>query len=200
MGDPIDLVLSRSSEHFPWMFRGRICCLGFAWDRSTTLTVASQELSQNSFSSSSSRKGLWSMASMGKLSLMLRVSKSADMGMEPCGRVASPRQTQLCYKSVLHTHREQAALSWYCNPCLAAMVRITGSKVFPSRCSSQCECVLATSSKPESQPQGGWERVTQRSEGRRHKLESGADEKRAHEQAGAPECIQPSVEGAGCGS
>lgn len=94
------------------------------------------------------------MASLGKLSLMLRVNKSSDMGMEPCGRVASPLHTQLCYKSVLHTQSEQSALSWYCNHPLAALVKITVQRI-PSRCSSQCECVVATSSKPESQPQSG---------------------------------------------
>lgn len=69
------------------------------------------------------------MSSLGKLSLTLRVNKSSDTGMEPCGRllhlsIPSSATSQCC------TPREQAALSWCCNPCLAAMVRITVSKVF----------------------------------------------------------------------
>lgn len=112
------------------MFRGTICCSGFAWDRSITLPVASQELSQNSFCCCPNKKGFWSVASVGKLSLKLRVNKSPDRGMEPCGGVASPLHPQLCSKSVLHTHSEQAALSCYCNHSLAAMVKITVSKGF----------------------------------------------------------------------
>lgn len=62
------------------MFRGTICCSGFAWDRSITLPVASQELSQNSFCCCPNKKGFWSVASVGKLSLKLRVNKSSDRG------------------------------------------------------------------------------------------------------------------------
>lgn len=70
------------------------------------------------------------MASPGKLALMLRLNKSSDTGTEPCGSVASLLHTKLCYNPVLHRHSEQAALSWYCNHSLAAMVKITVSKVF----------------------------------------------------------------------
>lgn len=112
------------------------------------------------------------MASLGKLFLVLRVNKSSDMGIEPCGRVASPLHTQLCYKSVQHTQWASCPeLVLQSLPCCQGQMTVS---TCPSSCSSRCGCVLATSSKPESQPQGGWERVNERSEGRRCTLESGA--------------------------
>lgn len=183
MGNPINLALNRSSEYFPWMFRGTICCLGFTWDRSTTLTVASQEFSQNSFSCFPSKKGLWSMASLGKLShaqseQIIRHGHGAlwkSCLTSPC--------TALLQVSAAHTHCPELVLQFL--PCCQGQNYSVQS--IPAKCSSPSEWVLATSSKPGSRPQGGWERVTQRSEGRRYKLESGAGEERVPEQAGAAE-------------
>lgn len=70
------------------------------------------------------------MASLGKLALMLRLNKSSDTGREPCGSVASLLCTKLCCSPVLHRRSEQAALGWYYSHSLAAMVKITVSKVF----------------------------------------------------------------------
>lgn len=167
IGHPINLVLNRFPEYFPWMFRGTICCSGFAWDRSTTLSVVSQELSQNYFSCSPSKKGFWSVASPRKLSLKLRVNKSSDTNVELVMELlhlsihSSPPRWASCPELVLQSF-----------PCCRGQNYSVQN--IPSRCSSQCECALATSSKPESQPWSGWGRVSQQSEARRYRLESGA--------------------------
>lgn len=142
VGHPISLVPNRSSEYFPWMFRGSICCSGFAWGRNTTVTVASQELSQDSLSpvppikKASGEEHHWG----NRLQCSEWTSHQAK-AWSPVVALLHLFDTYLCYNSVPYTYSEQAGLSWSYNNSLAAMVKIIASEEFlPDIHQNACSC------------------------------------------------------------